>query len=101
MTESDKIGRSHRFDKFENLTQYHQVKLSRERRVLIPAAVRAELGIGEGTNLSLAAENGEIRLFDRARALERARDIARKYRLPGKGVVDELLRERRDETGRE
>ena len=49
MTESDKIGSSHRFDKFENLMQYHQVKLSRERRVLIPAAVRAKLGIGEGT----------------------------------------------------
>lgn len=81
--------------------QYHQVKLSREGRVLIPAEVRAELGIGEGTSLSLAVENGEIRLFDRAHALKRAREIARKYKTPGKSVVDELLRERRNEAGRE
>ena len=81
--------------------QYHQVKLSREGRVLIPAAVRVELGIGEGSSLCLAVEDGEIRLFDRVRALKRARDIARKYKLPGKSVVDELLRERRDEARRE
>ncbi len=81
--------------------QIHTVKLSREGRVLIPAEVRAGLGLGEGTQLSLVVQNGEIRLFDRAQALRRARDIARKYKKPGESVVDELLRERRVEAGRE
>ena len=81
--------------------QYHLVKLSREGRVLIPAEVRAELGLGEGTNLNLAVVDGEIRLFDRAHALKRAREIARKYKKPGHSVVEELLRERRAEAGRE
>ena len=81
--------------------QYRLVKLSREGRVLIPAEVRAELGLGEGTCLNLAVEDGEIRLFDRAHALRRARTIARKYRKPGQSVVEELLRERRAEAKRE
>ena len=77
---------------------FHQVKLSREGRILIPAEVRAELGIDEGTSLNLAVENGEIRLFDQAHALKRAREVARKYKAPGKSIVDELLRERRAEA---
>ena len=81
--------------------QYRLVKLSREGRVLIPAEVRAELGLGEGTRLNLAVEDGEIRLFDRAHALRRARAIARKYRKPGQSVVEALLRERRAEAKRE
>lgn len=81
--------------------QFRLVKLSREGRVLIPAAVRAALGLGAGTSLNLAVENGEIRLFDRAHALRRAREIARKYKKPGQSVVKDLLRERRAEAGRE
>jgi len=81
--------------------QTHQVKVSREGRVLIPAEVRAALGLGEGSSLSLAVEDGEIRLFDRARALERARTIARRYKKPGESVVEELVHERRDAAGRE
>ena len=81
--------------------QYRLVKLSREGRVLIPAEVRAELGLGEGTSLNLAVENGEIRLFDQAHALKRARAIARKYKRPGQSVVAELLRERRAEAKQE
>ncbi len=81
--------------------QFHTVKLSREGRVLIPAEVRATLGLSIGAHLSLAVQDGEIRIFDRAQALRRARDIALKYKKPGESVVDELLRERRAEAGRE
>lgn len=81
--------------------QIHTVKLSREGRVLIPAEVRAAMGLSEGTHLSLAVQDGEIRLFDRVQALRRARDIARKYKKAGDSVVDELLHERRVEADRE
>ena len=46
-------------------------------------------------------DDGEIRLFDRAHALKRAREIVRKYRKPGQSAVDDLLRERRIEAKRE
>ncbi len=81
--------------------QTHQVKVSREGRVLIPAEVRVALGLGEGSSLNLTVQDGEIRLFDRARALERSRAIARKFKKPGESVVQELVRERRDEARRE
>lgn len=79
----------------------HTVKMSREGRVLIPVEVRTVLGLAAGTNLSLAVEDGEIRLFDRARALRRARDIVRQVKRPGESVTDELLRERRAAAARE
>jgi hypothetical protein len=59
------------------------------------------MGLSEGSHLSLSVQDGEIRLFDRAQALRRARDIARKYKKSGNSVVDELLQERRAEAGRE
>lgn len=79
----------------------HTLKMSREGRVLIPVEVRTALGLTEGSSLSLAVEDGEIRLFDRARALRRARDIVRKVKRPGERVVEELLGERRAAADRE
>ncbi len=81
--------------------QVHSVKLSREGRVLIPAEVRASLGLSQGSSLSLRVQDGEIRLFDRAQALRRAQQIMAKYKNPGESVVDELLRDRREEAERE
>lgn len=75
--------------------QAHAVKLSREGRVLIPVDVRAELGLSEGSTLSLRVQDGEIRLFDRAQALRRAQQIAAMYKKPGENVVNELISERR------
>ncbi len=81
--------------------QVHTVKLSKEGRVLIPAEVRADLGLQEGMSLSLRVENGEIRLFDRAQSLRRAQAIARKFKKPGESVVDQFLNERRVAAARE
>lgn len=75
--------------------QSHSVKLSREGRVLIPVDVRADLGLTEGMSLSLRVEDGEIRLFNRERALSRAQAIAGKYKTAGQSVVDQFIKERR------
>ena len=81
--------------------QAHAVKLSREGRVLIPVDVRTELGLSEGSTLSLRVQDGEIRLFDRTQALRRAQRIAAKYKKPNESVVDELILERRQAAARE
>ena len=79
----------------------HTVMLTLEGRVLIPAEVRAGLGLSAGMHLSLSVQDGAIRLFDRAQALRRAHDITRKYTKPGQSVVDQPLCQRRVEAGRE
>lgn len=81
--------------------QTHTVKLSREGRVLIPVEVRTELGLSEGSTLSLQLQDGEIRLFDRASALRRAQQIAAKYKKPGQSVVAELINDRRKAAAQE
>ncbi len=73
----------------------HNVKLSKEGRILIPANIRAQLGLLEGTNLSLRVENGEIRLCDKTHAFQKAQVIASKYKVKGKSAVDELINDRR------
>jgi AbrB family looped-hinge helix DNA binding protein len=75
--------------------EVHQVKVTKEGWILIPAIVLADLGLHEGSGLSLRVENGEIRLYDRSRALRKAQEIAQKFKKPGKSVVDEFLKERR------
>jgi AbrB family looped-hinge helix DNA binding protein len=60
---------------------------------LIPASVRADLGLHEGTQLSLRVENGEICLYDRSQALLRAQAIAKKYKPKESAIIDELISE--------
>ncbi len=79
----------------------HNVKLSKEGRVLIPIDVRQSLGLQEGSNLSLRVENGEIRLFDKAQALRRAQAIALKFKQPKTKIVDQLINERRAQSIKE
>ena len=64
-------------------------------------AIRAELGLSEGSTLSLRLQDGEIRLFDRALALRRAQQIAAQYKKPGESVVAELIQERRQAAAQE
>jgi AbrB family looped-hinge helix DNA binding protein len=78
----------------------HTVKLSKDGPILIPAAVRAKLGLHGGTSLRLRIEGGEIRLASISQALLRAQNIAQKYKKPGEDVVDEFLKDRRIEAER-
>lgn len=64
-------------------------------RILLPARIRKELGIEPGMDLLLTCADGTVRLETRARALARARQIARHIARPGTSVVDEFLTERR------
>lgn len=79
----------------------HQTRMSKEGRVLIPAAVRQELGFGVNEPLSLYVQDGEVRIVSRIQAIRRMQQRMAKYKKRGESVVDELLRERREEAGRE
>lgn len=82
-------------------TLVHTVRLGKEGRVLIPAQVRQQLGLREDEPLSLYVEDGEVRIVSRLQAIRQMQQRMGRYRRPGPGAVDELLRERRKEAARD
>ena len=70
-------------------------------RLVIPAAVRKAMGIEPGDEVSLTLEDAELRIISTRKAIERAQALVRKYVLEGVSLVDELIRERREEASRE
>ena len=69
-------------------------------RVVIPARYRRALGLKPGDEVVLAPEEEEARLFTPMRAVQRAQMSVRRYVPEGRSLVQELLEERRMETGR-
>ena len=72
---------------------------------VVEALLKAESGHENIRERIAAAPQGSLAISaltaDRAHALRRAREIARKYKKPGQSVVKALLRERQAEAGRE
>jgi AbrB family looped-hinge helix DNA binding protein len=69
--------------------------------VVIPAELRHKLGIKEGDELTFSETPGGIRLQTLDQAARAAQNAFSPYRIPGHSVVDEVIRERRDEARRE
>lgn len=70
-------------------------------RILIPAALREELGLKPGDQLSLKIIDGELRAITRATAIARLQAFCRTLAQPGHSVVDDFIAERRREAERE
>jgi bifunctional DNA-binding transcriptional regulator/antitoxin component of YhaV-PrlF toxin-antitoxin module len=70
-------------------------------RVVIPAEMRAALGVGEGDVLSGRVVDGELRLLSKEAAVRKAQELVRQYIPEGVSLVDELIEERRAEAARE
>ncbi len=71
-------------------------------RVVIPAELRAKLGINVGDRLIWLEEGDRLVLTTRRAAIRRAQEIFAKYNKdPKTSLVDELIRERREEAARE
>lgn len=78
------------------------VKVSNGGRVVIPAEYRARLGIGVGDVLFWREEGEQLVLSSRAAGIRRAQALVKQTIKPGSSsIVDELIRERRDEAARE
>lgn len=90
------------YDRLERMnTNEHIASLSREGRVLIPAALRHELGLKPGETLTLSVVDGELRVASRVSAIRRMQKRLAHLRDPRHPVVDELLHDRRDAARRE
>ncbi len=73
-----------------------RMKLNENGRVVIPAALRAALGVKAGDELVMRIEDGELRITTLKRRIERAQNHVRKFARPGASLVDELIAMRRE-----
>jgi AbrB family looped-hinge helix DNA binding protein len=77
-----------------------EFKVSEGGRVVIPAELREKYHIEVGDSVVWRDAGDGLRLFSRRNGIRRAQQVLAKYRRPGESVVDELIRERRDEAAR-
>lgn len=78
--------------------QPQRVKLIDGGKLVIPAVMRRELGIGTGDTVMVHVEEGELRVRTINKALERARAIVRRHVPADRSLADELIADRRAEA---
>jgi AbrB family looped-hinge helix DNA binding protein len=79
----------------------HATRMSKEGRVLIPVELRKSLGLAANEPLNVYEKDGELHIVSRYQAIRRAQAIFAKYKKPGHSIVDEFIREKREEAARE
>lgn len=78
-----------------------RVKIVNGGKLVIPAAMRRELGISAGDTVLVDVDDGELRVRSVPRAIERARAILRRHVPEGVQLSDELIADRRAEAEHE
>ena len=81
--------------------QTQKVELGVGGRLVIPAPMRAALGMKEGDKVLVRLEGNELRIYTFEEAARRAQEIVRSFVPPGVSLVDELIADRRAEAARE
>lgn len=79
---------------------YH-TKIDGSGRIVLPAEVRKELRLSAGDELLVVEDNMGFRLKTAEQALREVQEYIASFIPPGVSLVDELLRERREEVARE
>ncbi len=78
-----------------------KTRLSPNGRVLIPAAIREEMGFVPGESLLMGVEDGVLRIESYRARIRRIQQEVARYCKPGVLASDELIAERREEARRE
>jgi AbrB family looped-hinge helix DNA binding protein len=80
----------------------YTARLEKSGRILIPAAVRRQLGLSEGSQVIVKVEeSGALQVSSRSQAVAKVREEIRKYIPAGQDLAEELIRDRRAEVDRE
>jgi AbrB family looped-hinge helix DNA binding protein len=75
--------------------------LSAKGRIVIPAAIRQELGFTPGDTLLMHVEDGMLRIESYSARIRRVQESLKQYISPDRVLSDELIAERREEARRE
>ena len=77
--------------------QQHHTKMQNGGRIVVPAAFRQAMNLGEGAEVILRLDDEGLHVYSAQQALARARSLTRKY-VKGKTLADELIADRRQEA---
>jgi AbrB family looped-hinge helix DNA binding protein len=84
------------------MTATVKTKIGPGGRVVIPAEFRERLGLSVGDAVVLSIEDGEVRLMSFRERIKRMQEfVAARIDPNGPSIVDELIRQRREEAARE
>ena len=84
-----------------SLPEAQKVELGAGGRLVIPAPMRAALGMKEGDKLLVRLEGNELRIYTYQEAMRRAQELVRSFVPADVSLVDELIADRRAEAARE
>ena len=70
-------------------------------RLVLPASLRASLGVEKGGQVMAELVDGEVRLSTPDAALDRARALFRQFVPAGPSIADEIIADRRAESSNE
>ena len=84
-----------------NSHEIYRVKVDSAGRVIIPTAMRERFGIRQGDEVVIDVDEGGMHLKTQAQVIRDFQDYFTQFTTPGVSLVDELLRERREEAKRE
>ena len=73
-----------------------RTRISEKGRLVIPASLRAALGIKVGDEVNLRIEDNELRISTLKNRIERAQRRLRRFAKPGRLMSEELSAERRE-----
>ncbi|HEX6032019.1 MAG TPA: AbrB/MazE/SpoVT family DNA-binding domain-containing protein [Tepidiformaceae bacterium] len=76
-------------------------RIGKGGRLVIPAEARKRLDLREGEKVMVEVRDGELRVYSVREGIRRAQEIVARYVPAGVSLVDELLRERREEAAHE
>jgi bifunctional DNA-binding transcriptional regulator/antitoxin component of YhaV-PrlF toxin-antitoxin module len=77
------------------------LKIGKDGRLLIPAAARALMDLGDDGQVNAYVEDGELHVISPRAALTKIQEIMRPYRSETHSIVDEFIAEKRLEAARE
>src|SRR5690242_11036126 len=79
----------------------YRTTVDKAGRMVLPAEARKRSGIKVGDPVFVEADGEGIHVLTLAQLLERVQAAFAPYKRPGESVVEELIRERREEAAKE
>lgn len=78
-----------------------KTKVASGGRIVIPTRLRQVLGIEIGENVTLSVKDNALQITTQKEALRRIQALVRRHVPEGVSLVDELIKERREEASDE